>query len=404
MVKNLNTVDRGTSISIGALSSAGDNSIVLNATGTDFHPSGTNAFYVKPIRYDTLTSNMLAWNKSTGEIIDVGEISGGGSVGTLQEVIDKGNDTNKNINFTNNVHVTATGIDSRVDIGHETGVTNGGLRGVAIGSNAGNQEQDKDSVAIGTSAGRKYQNSYSVAVGHYAGYDRQDKYSVAVGNDAGRNYQNSYSVAIGSSAGLTNQGENSIAIGAYSNALSNSIVLNATGTAFHPSRTDGFFVNPIAIGDGTSNILEYSSDKQILDTGVTVASIKDEINQEIAKRIAGDELLQDNIDNGDVGLQSQIDNLGSQINNLTLQDVTNNGANTNHEITIYNNLIVTGNLQVNGTETIVNTEKLLVEDPIIELANNLVDPNQDVGIIMRQLPPTANVASAYIHPAKKVVS
>jgi hypothetical protein len=195
---------------------------------------------------------------------------------------------------------------------------------------------------------------------------------VAIGSNAGQNYQNAYSVAIGASAGLTNQGHYSIAIGAYSNAKDKSIVMNASGTDFHPSGTDGFFVKPIRTASG-GGIVEYTNDGEIIDTQVPV-----------------------------VGLQNDIFNLQAQIDALGLYEVTQVNQYTDQEITIQNNLIVTGNLRVDGTETIVNTEKLLVEDPIIELANNLVDPNQDVGIIMRQLPPTANVAIAYIHPAKEL--
>lgn len=391
------------SIAIGSYSNARDNSIVLNASGTNFHPPETNAFYVKPIRFNgAVTSNLLAWNKSTGEVIDVGNVSVTGVVGTLQAVINNGNQTDTEIEFTTNVHISGTQSNSRVDIGYETGSLNAGLKGVAIGSQAGNNNQGVDTVAIGTNAGQLGQNIYSVAigtnagktgqiqravaiglnagltnqqqravaigsdsgktqqgiaavaignqaggdnqqaygiaigsiagqdgqntsaiaigsnagssgqgqecvavgshagnsgqknksvaVGYYAGNSQQYQFSVAIGPNAGRFSQNANSVAVGSSAGNsgqknnsvaignqageTDQGEYSISIGAYSNALSKSIVLNASGTNFHPSGTDGFFVNPIrkiiptASNMETANVLIHSADYEVINFGL----------------------------------------------------------------------------------------------------------------------------------------
>jgi len=245
-----------------------------------------------------------------------------------------------------------------IRVGAESGGKNQGTGAVAIGISAASVNQGTGAVAIGVVAGNSGQEAYSVAIGSTAGNSGQKAYSVAIGSAAGLTSQNNNAVAIGNSAGLTNQGENSIAIGAYSNAKDKSIVMNATGTDFHPSRTDGFFVKPVRdVNGGNGTILEYTIDGEIINTQIPVAGITEEIDVERQERIDVDNYLQ------------------AQISSLNLQDVTDNGKTTTNEITIDNNLIVTGNLQVNGTETIVNTEKLLVEDPIIELANNLVDPN-----------------------------
>ena len=47
-----------------------DNSIILNATGTDLDSSGTSRFYVKPIRAATVASNVVTYNATTGEVLN----------------------------------------------------------------------------------------------------------------------------------------------------------------------------------------------------------------------------------------------------------------------------------------------------------------------------------------------
>lgn len=60
------------SVAMGAYSNAQDNSIVLNATGANLHPATTDAFFVKPVRFDPNQSNIVAYNSTTGEIVDKG--------------------------------------------------------------------------------------------------------------------------------------------------------------------------------------------------------------------------------------------------------------------------------------------------------------------------------------------
>jgi len=83
-----------------------------------------------------------------------------------------------------------------------------------------------------------------------------------------------FSVAVGNQAGQQNQAQNAIAIGSFAgqqNQTANSIVLNATGAALN-SYVPGFYVAPIQqYGASTSssfNLLGYGSDNQIVQASV----------------------------------------------------------------------------------------------------------------------------------------
>jgi len=83
-----------------------------------------------------------------------------------------------------------------------------------------------------------------------------------------------FSVAVGNQAGLQNQAQNAIAIGSYAgqqNQTANSIVLNATGAALN-SYVPGFYVAPIqqygASSSSSFNLLGYGSDNQVVQASV----------------------------------------------------------------------------------------------------------------------------------------
>jgi hypothetical protein len=82
-----------------------------------------------------------------------------------------------------------------------------------------------------------------------------------------------YTLAIGSQAGQQNQAENAIAIGNQAGVLNqsaNSIILNASGSSLN-STTPGFYVAPIADTAGLPmDLLGYGADSQVVKSGVTV--------------------------------------------------------------------------------------------------------------------------------------
>jgi hypothetical protein len=58
------------------------------------------------------------------------------------------------------------------------------------------------------------------------------------------------------------------------------------------------------------------------------------------------------------------------------------------------NLVLTGNLQVNGTVTTVNTTTLVITDPIVQIGSNITDTT-NVGLIFTSGPSFANVAFGF---------
>ena len=86
------------------------------------------------------------------------------------------------------------------------------------------------------------------------------------------NNSNGFSLALGNNAGVQNQGLNAIAIGNYAgqiNQSANSIVLNASGSAL-TSYGQGFYVTPIAqytTSSATLTLLAYGTDNQVVQHG-----------------------------------------------------------------------------------------------------------------------------------------
>ena len=85
------------------------------------------------------------------------------------------------------------------------------------------------------------------------------------------NNSNGFSLALGNQAGQQNQGQNAIAIGNQAgqiNQSANSIILNASGSVINPV-AQGFYVAPIAqYGSSTSSLslLAYGTDNQVVQT------------------------------------------------------------------------------------------------------------------------------------------
>jgi hypothetical protein len=85
------------------------------------------------------------------------------------------------------------------------------------------------------------------------------------------NNSNGFSLALGNQAGQQNQGQNAIAIGNFAgqiNQSANSIILNASGSVINPV-AQGFYVAPIAqYGSSTSSLslLAYGMDNQVVQT------------------------------------------------------------------------------------------------------------------------------------------
>ena len=92
------------------------------------------------------------------------------------------------------------------------------------------------------------------------------------------NNSNGFSLALGNQAGYQNQGQNAIAIGNGAgsiNQTANSIILNASGSAVN-SFAPGFYVAPIASyvasSSGSYNLLGYGTDNQVVQIANIIMS------------------------------------------------------------------------------------------------------------------------------------
>ena len=255
------------------------NSIILNASGAAFNSGGANRFYVKPIRAATVSSNVMTYDASNGEVLDCKGVTinasghvtavkflGDGSGLTALNAVDK-------INIGNGAGTTTQGANT-VAIGHDAGTTSQGASSVAVGYLAGNNNQGSDAVAVGFNAGKTTQSSYAVAVGRQAGLTNQGNGTVAMGFNAGQLNQSDYAVSIGTYAGLTNQGASAVAIGynaGNSDQDDNSIILNATGSALDSGGASRFYVKPIRTAIEMSNVVTYNTTSgEVISSNVTI--------------------------------------------------------------------------------------------------------------------------------------
>ena len=198
--------------------------------------------------YSVAVGNQAGKSNQGNSSVAIGVIAGVSSQGNYSIAI--GNLTGR----------TQQGAHS-VAIGNNAAVINQGEYSFAVGVDAGQTSQGNECVAIGTRAGRTSQGvgTNVVETDPDTGEPVYEMvgFSVAIGDNAGQDNQGDYSVAIGNDAGLSNQGPTSIIINAsrypQDCTTAGSIVLNADTTAgddelytspIDPSN-EGFYVRPI---------------------------------------------------------------------------------------------------------------------------------------------------------------
>ena len=135
------------------------------------------------------------------------------------------------------------------------------INAVAIGFNAGAENQGIYSVALGGEAGHFNQGWNAIAIGGASGNDHQGEDSIGIGNNSGCYGQGTQSIAIGNYSGFRHQGNSSLSIGnraGYENQPDNTIVLNATGNDLNGVIGNAWYVAPIRNVNGmNSNLLAY---------------------------------------------------------------------------------------------------------------------------------------------------
>ena len=154
-----------------------------------------------------------------------------------------------------------------IAIGYRAGRTNQGANAIAIGLNAGQGTQGQNAVAIGFGSGNVQQQSAAIAIGISAGQSGQGTNAIAIGRSSGNTSQGQRAIAIGENAGQGTQGQNAVAIGTLAgqiNQHTNTIILNATGSALNSSVASAFYVAPIRQVE-PPNLLGYDpTTKEIL--------------------------------------------------------------------------------------------------------------------------------------------
>lgn len=103
---------------------------------------------------------------------------------------------------------------SAIAIGRSAGETDQDWNGIAIGRYAGNYEQGEEAIAIGKNSGNTDQSQHAIAIGKDAGRQQQGIAAIAIGEEAGEQNQSFRAVALGRWAGYEDQGQQAIAIGA----------------------------------------------------------------------------------------------------------------------------------------------------------------------------------------------
>ena len=94
----------------------------------------------------------------------------------------------------------------RIALGSFAGQTNQNAYSVAIGYKSGNFTQAPEAVSIGYRAGESNQGFNAVSIGVGAGGVTQGDYAIGVGRQAGNDNQDTDAIAIGTRAGTLDQG------------------------------------------------------------------------------------------------------------------------------------------------------------------------------------------------------
>jgi len=161
-----------------------------------------------------------------------------------------------NYDLTNLGNLSGTNIKvnaSTVALGDTAGSVGQQFGSIALGINAGKNNQQADSISIGDGAGTYNQQNQSIAIGFLSGNQGQQANSIAIGSYAGTDSQNSGSVAIGAGSGQSNQGLYSVAMGLNSgNKTQGNFAIAIGGAAGQGSQKD----SAIAIGCNAGQTLQ----------------------------------------------------------------------------------------------------------------------------------------------------
>src|SRR6056300_1450569 len=387
MVKNLRTVERSTKIRFGknCTDDQADNTIVFNASDEQINASTSGAVYMTPIRQgDTQGFSILAYDQSTKEVVDSG-LSGADVTGTpsLQDVTTVGNTT------THNLELTSFNTSGNAQIGTS----------ILLEPTGSNQVQVSGKIKAGTLAADSY-----VSVNNTS-----PQYAISVGDSL-------YVIEHGANVIETSGNVSAVAYHGDGKYLSNLDLDQIISSGNSTTRTvelnnlalKTVQANYVPVTD-SSNVLVQSKIEQSSDATVNVNTNLSVYGNIFSNEYLGDGGHLSNIHLDRVVSLSNTTSRTVELSNLSLKNIQSKYVpvtdssniltqstirqSTAATVEIDSELKVHGNLVITGTTTTVASNNLIVDDPIIEIANNNTLDTLDTGIIMTR--GTANVAVGY---------
>ena len=192
----------------------------------------------------------------------------------------------------------------------------------------------------------------------------------------------------------------------------NTIVFNASDAQLNIEFTNSVYMTPLRIREDLSDrnitVLAYNQvTKEVMDSGAVAEDI---LNFSLEAAVINGNVTSNTVSfNDTVTSVTTLSNVGvangSPIHTLDVGSTFNVDINGSNLLTvlgntyIQDNLVVDGNMTVNGALTTVNTVNTIVKDPIIELGKDNV--SSDIGIIMYR--PNSNVAIGFREGSSELV-
>ena len=196
----------------------------------------------------------------------------------------------------------------------------------------------------------------------------------------------------------------------------NTIIFNASNDSFPTEYSNAVYLSPIRnrtnytapeivllmYDRNTKEITESGESANALIGGSTLDTVVNRSNatSNTAQFIGGGML--DNgvafVTDSNIGISNLLPQHTVSVgSNLYIDDVGSNVLVVSGNVAILDNLVVDGNLRVNGGATVIYTENIAIRDPLIELGTNngASDTTLDLGILMHRPDALSNVVIGY---------
>jgi predicted acyltransferase (DUF342 family) len=196
----------------------------------------------------------------------------------------------------------------------------------------------------------------------------------------------------------------------------NTIIFNASNDSFPTEYSNAVYLSPIRnrtnytapeivllmYDRNTKEITESGESANALIGGSTLDTVVNRSNatSNTAQFVGGGML--DNgvafVTDSNIGISNLLPQHTVSVgSNLYIDDVGSNVLVVSGNVAILDNLVVDGNLRVNGGATVIYTENTAIRDPLIELGTNngASDTTLDLGILMHRPDALSNVVIGY---------